>query len=66
MKTKRTASTAILAKIMGIVQADLGGRIVDLERSTQTDISRLELQLDGIAEDVRTLIKLVESVTGKK
>ena len=66
MKTKRTASTAVLAKIMGLVQADLGGRIVDLERSTQTDISRLELQLDGIAEDVRTLIKLVESVTGKK
>lgn len=66
MKTKRTASTAVLAKIMGIVQADLGGRIVDLERSTQTDISRLELQLDGIAEDVRQLIKLVESVTSKK
>ena len=66
MKTKRTASTAVLAKIMGLVQADLGGRIVDLERSTQTDISRLELQLDGIAEDVRTLIKLIESVTGKK
>lgn len=66
MKTKRTTSTAVLAKIMGIVQADLGGRIVDLERSTQNDISRLELQLDGIAEDVRTLIKLVESVTGKK